>query len=156
MCNGGQAVLVCRFLLFFVFVLGWEDKMRPVINFNTGGGNYWTVFCIVFFFLEKLCYVGRRGSFLSAVYIFPLWFSFLNCLGRGGSTECWNVRDCFIVSRNASPGQRRWECLNMRMLADPYLGWEGGMRPVIKFNTGRGNYWITVCIVPFLLYRICV
>jgi len=45
------------------------------------------------------------------------------------------VRDCFIVSRNASPGQRRWECLNMRMLADPVLGWEGGMRPVIKFST---------------------
>ena len=49
------------------------------------------------------------------------------------------MRDCFIVSRNASPGQRRWECLNMRMLADPVLGWEGGMRPVINFfNTGRG------------------
>ena len=49
------------------------------------------------------------------------------------------MRDCFIVSRNASPGQRRWECLNMRMLADPVLGWKGGMRSVIKFfNTGRG------------------
>jgi hypothetical protein len=45
------------------------------------------------------------------------------------------VRDCFIVPRNASPGQRRWECLNMRMLADPVLGWKGGMRPVIKFST---------------------
>ena len=26
----------------------------------------------------------------------------------------------------------------MRMLADPVLGWKGGMRPVIRFNTGRG------------------
>ena len=43
--------------------------MTPVIKFNTGGGNYWTVLCIVFSFLEKLCYVGRRGSFLSALYI---------------------------------------------------------------------------------------
>ena len=47
------------------------------------------------------------------------------------------MRDCFIVPRNASPGQRRWECLNMRMLADPVLGWKGGMGPVIKLNTGR-------------------
>jgi hypothetical protein len=31
--------------------------------------------------------------------------------------------------------QRRWECLNMRMLADPALGWKGGMRPVIKCST---------------------
>ena len=43
--------------------------MRLVINFNTGGGNYWTVLCIVFSFLEKLCYVGRGGSFLYALYI---------------------------------------------------------------------------------------
>ena len=43
--------------------------MRPVIKFNTGGGNYWTVLCIVFSFLEKLCYVGRGGSFLYALYI---------------------------------------------------------------------------------------
>ncbi len=26
----------------------------------------------------------------------------------------------------------------MRLFADPVLGWEGEMRPVIKFNTGRG------------------
>ena len=48
------------------------------------------------------------------------------------------MRDCFIVSRNASPGQRRWECSNMRMFADPVLGWEGEMGPVNKFfNTGQ-------------------
>ncbi len=44
--------------------------MGPVIKFNTGGGNYWTVLCIVFSFLVKLCYVGRRGSFLSALGMF--------------------------------------------------------------------------------------
>ena len=30
----------------------------------------------------------------------------------------------------------------MRMLADPYLGWEGGMRPVINFSTpGEFRIW---------------
>jgi hypothetical protein len=53
-------------------------------------------------------------------------------LKAGGMLECEGL---FIVSRNASPGQRRWECLNMRTLADPVLGWKGGMRPVIKFST---------------------
>ncbi len=65
------------------------------------------------------------------------------------------MRDCFIVSRNASPGQRRWECLNMRMLADPILGWEGGMRSVINFNTGGGNYWTVLCIVFSFLEKLC-
>jgi hypothetical protein len=67
------------------------------------------------------------------------------------------VRDCFIVSRNASPGQRRWECLNMRMLADPVLGWEGGMRPVNKFvyrnllsRAGCPGMWILT------VFRFCL
>ncbi len=84
--------------------------MRPVINFNTGGGNYWTVFCIVFFFLEKLCYVGRRGSFLSAVYLFFFGvsrnFYFSHCFNFLVSILCCeglfllscSSRGCFFFS----------------------------------------------------------
>jgi hypothetical protein len=45
--------------------------MRPVIKFNTGGGNYWTVLCIVFSFWRSCVMWAEGGVF------FPLYISIL-------------------------------------------------------------------------------
>ena len=47
-----------------------------------------------------------------------------------------SVAGVSLITIRALRGRR--SSSKMWLFADPVFGWEGGMRPVIKFNTGRG------------------